>query len=177
MSPGPVLRTARLVLSPPAVADFADSLAMWSDPLVVRYMGGDPYTPQDAWSRLLRYAGLWSLLGFGYWTLRLADGGRFVGEVGFADFHRDMDPPLGEAPEAGWMLASWAHGQGYAGEATRAAFGWLDETRRPPRTVCMIDPANAPSLALAAKLGFRRFAQTRYKTREVVLLERAQPSP
>jgi RimJ/RimL family protein N-acetyltransferase len=47
---------------------------------------------------------------------------------------------------------------------------------RAKRTVCLIDPGNAPSLALAAKLGFRRFADARYKGRDSVLLERFRPA-
>jgi RimJ/RimL family protein N-acetyltransferase len=39
----------------------------------------------------------------------------------------------------------------------------------------MIDPDNAPSLTLADRLGYRRFAQTRYKDRQSVLLERFAP--
>jgi RimJ/RimL family protein N-acetyltransferase len=41
-----------------------------------------------------------------------------------------------------------------------------------PRTVCVIHPANAPSLRLAERLGYIRFAETWYKGRDAVLLER-----
>jgi RimJ/RimL family protein N-acetyltransferase len=50
---------------------------------------------------------------------------RFVGEVGFADFRREINPPL-DAPEAGWVLASWAAGNGLATEAMIAALRWAD---------------------------------------------------
>ena len=78
-------------------------------------------------------------------------------------------------PEAGWVLASWAHGQGLAREATEAMLAWADRALAAPRIACMIDPHNDASLALAAKLGFRRFADTHYKAKPTVLLERFAP--
>jgi RimJ/RimL family protein N-acetyltransferase len=181
-----VLTTARLSLGPHAAADFPDMLAMWRDPVVVKYFGGVPSTAEECWTRLLRYAGLWSVLGFGYWRIRERATGRFIGEIGLAEFGRDITPSLAGWPEAGWVLAPWAHGQGFAREAAEAIFAWADGGLPVGRTVCLIDPDNAPSLALAAKLGFERFAEARYKGRDSVLLERfrradagpgAAPSP
>jgi GNAT superfamily N-acetyltransferase len=51
--------------------------------------------------------------------------GRFVGEVGFADFRRAITPALGDRPEAGWILSPSAHGRGFAREAMDAALGWI----------------------------------------------------
>jgi len=168
----PVLTTARLELGPHAAADFPEMLAMWRDPVVVKYFGGTPSTPEECWTRLLRYAGLWAVVGFGYWRVRERDSGRFIGEIGLADFGRDITPSLAGFPEAGWVMASWAHRQGFAREAAAAVFGWADDRLGAGRTVCLIDPDNAPSLSLAAKLGFQAFAETRYKGRDSVLLER-----
>jgi RimJ/RimL family protein N-acetyltransferase len=152
-------------------------LEMWRDPVVVKYFGGVPSTAQECWARQLRYAGLWPLVGYGYWRARERGTGRFVGEVGFAEFRRDMTPSLVGAPEAGWVLASWAHGQGLAREAAEAILSWADTVLRAPRTVCMIDPDNAASLTLAARLGYRVFADGRYGGRSVVVLERFAPNP
>lgn len=168
----PRLTTARLTLGPHAVADFDDMLATWRDPIVVRHFGGQPSTPEECWARLLRYAGLWPLLGYGYWRIRETATGRFVGEIGLAEFRRDVVPSLTGAPEAGWVLAPWAHGQGMAREGAEAVLTWADQHLRARRTVCMIDPGNAASLALAGKLGFVAFAETRYKGRDSILLER-----
>ena len=38
--------------------------------------------------------------------------------------------------------------------------------------MCLIDEANAPSRALAAKLGYQEFDQARYHGCDVLLLER-----
>jgi RimJ/RimL family protein N-acetyltransferase len=168
----PVLQTERLILRGHTLADFPDSAAMWGDPLVTRHIGGRPFTEEECWARLLRYAGLWTLLGYGYWVVRARDSERFVGEVGLAEFRRETVPALGEAPEAGWVLAPWAHGRGFATEAVRAVLSWADATLAAPRTVCLIDPANAGSIQVAAKCGFRERARGTYKGEPTVMFER-----
>jgi len=147
------IETERLVLDLHSRDDFADMADMWADPDPVRFIGGRPGTRQDSWMRLLRYRGLWPLLGFGYWAVREKQSGRFAGELGFADFGRDMTPSIAGIPEAGWVLAPWARGRGFAIEALTAALAWLDGTEH-KRSVCIIDAANAPSLRLAEKLGY-----------------------
>lgn len=168
----PSLETERLILRAHTVADYDDSAAMWGDPEVTRHIGGRPSTPEEAWSRVLRYAGLWTLLGFGYWVARERETGRFVGEVGFADFRRDITPPLQGAPEVGWALAPWAQGRGYATEAVRAALAWGDAHLAAPRTVCLITPQNTASLRVAEKCGFRELTRAVYKGEENILCER-----
>jgi RimJ/RimL family protein N-acetyltransferase len=166
------LATERLTLRPHTVADFADSAAMWGDPHVVRlFLDGQPRPPEEVWLRLLRNAGLWALLGFGYWVVR-THAGRFVGEIGLGDFHRTMEPGFGGVPEAGWALAPWAHGQGYASEALAAVLAWTDAQQAHPRTACMIMPDNEASLRLARRHGYAEFGQSEYKGRPVLLLER-----
>jgi RimJ/RimL family protein N-acetyltransferase len=168
----PVLTTERLTLRRHSISDFADSAAMWADPVVVEHIGGAPFSPEDVWSRILRYAGLWPLLGFGYWTLRETATARFVGEAGLADFRRQMVPDLAGVPESGWALAAWAHGRGYACEAMRVILAWADRTLEGERTVCLIEPENGVSIRLAHKLGYREFARGDYRNRSCILLER-----
>ncbi len=51
----PTLQTERLILRAPTLGDFEDSLAMWSDPLVTRYINDQPNTKEEVWARLLKY--------------------------------------------------------------------------------------------------------------------------
>jgi RimJ/RimL family protein N-acetyltransferase len=159
----PSIDTPRLTLRGHALEDYGDCAAMWADPEVTRFIGGRPFTGEEVWARLLRYVGHWKLLGFGYWVIRERTSGRFVGEVGFADFHRQLDPPLGDAPEIGWALATWAHGQGFATEAVRGAVAWGDERFGTRRTVCLIDGGNIASRRVAQKCGYRETGTARYK--------------
>jgi len=121
--------------------------------------------------RLLRYGGLWTMLGYGFWTVRERDTGRFVGEVGLADFHRDVDWGPADPPECGWVLAPHAQGRGYATEAVAAALDWRDQYLPGSRTVCMISETNLASLRVADKCGFRSFRAADYHG-PVTLFER-----
>jgi RimJ/RimL family protein N-acetyltransferase len=149
---------------------------MWADPEVTRYIGGVPSTPEQTWSRLLRYVGHWSLLGFGYWVVCERTTGRFVGEVGFADFKRDLKPPLGATPESGWALATWAHGRGYATEAVKTALVWGDQHLKSKRTVCLIAPEHQASIRVAAKCGYSSAGTGIYKGETSNLYERYAPT-
>lgn len=168
----PVIETARLRLRGHRVEDYGDCTAMWADAGVVRYIGGRAFSGEEVWSKILRYAGLWALLGFGYWAIEEKASGRFAGEVGFADFKREIEPSFGGAPEIGWALASWAHGRGFATEAVGAAIAWGDGQLGAVRTVCLIGPANGASIRVAQKCGYREFARTKYKNQPTILFER-----
>ena len=126
--------------------------AMYSDPDTVRFIGaGEPLSQEVVWSRLQRAAGAWPMLGYGFLAIEHAASGRVIGEAGFLE----RFAPAGElrTPEAGWALEASARGQGYAGEAMAAILAWGDE--RFERTSCVIAPQNAPSIALARRLGYR----------------------
>lgn len=171
MSRAPIIETERLILRGHVKADLDDCFAMWGDAEVTRFIGGKPAALDEVWSRLLRYVGHWEQMDYGFWTVREKVGGRFVGEVGFADFKRQMTPSFGETPEMGWVLSPAVHSKGYATEAVNAALAWADQRFAGGRTVCMISPDNAPSLRVAEKAGFREFARTNYHD-DVILLER-----
>ena len=150
----PRLETDRLVLRETRAEDFEACAALWGDEQVVRHIGGRPSTPTDAWGRMLRFPGLWALLGYGYWTLAEKAEKRFCGQVGFADFKRDLTVDIAGVPEAGWVLSPHVHGKGYATEAMTAALAWLDVHVDAPQSCCLIDPDNAASIRVAEKLGY-----------------------
>jgi len=170
----PVIETPRLRLRGHRLSDFPDCAAMWSDAVVVRFLGGNPLSTEDAWTKFLRYAGHWAMKGFGYWAIEEIETGAFVGEMGFADFKRTLEPPLGDTPEAGWVLASGAHGKGYATEALRAALAWLDHRFEAPVSLCIINPENARSIRVAEKCGYREERRTFYKGHAVVVFSRSR---
>jgi RimJ/RimL family protein N-acetyltransferase len=159
----PALETERLKLRGHRLDDFIACAAMWADPMVTRYIGGKPFAEEESWSRLLRYVGHWALLGYGYWVVEEKSTGAFIGEVGFADYKRDLETPLKDAPEIGWVVASQFHGKGYATEAARSAIAWSDANFGPSTTACIIHPENVQSIRVAEKCGYREFQVTTYK--------------
>ena len=158
----PVLETARLRLRAHRIEDHAARTAMLADPEVTRYLGGRPLTGEEVWRRLLQFIGLWNLLGYGYWAVEEKDTGRYVGDIGFADFHRDMQPSLRGMLECGWVLAPQAHGHGYASEAVAAISDWGQKHFPDRRMVCIISPENLPSIRVAEKAGYRLWQEAVY---------------
>lgn len=168
----PTIETERLVLRAHRPSDLDAMTGMWGDAGVTRFIGGRPFSREECWARLLRYAGLWPTLGFGYWAIKDKADGRFVGEAGFADFKRTMTPSIEGLPEAGWVFAPSSHGRGFATEAVTAMLGWADKNPSIEKTVCIIHSDHSLSLRVAAKLGFREAARTSYNGNPMVLLER-----
>jgi RimJ/RimL family protein N-acetyltransferase len=167
-----LIQTPRLLLRPHGVADFEAWAVMFQDESLFRFIGAPRFSQEDAWNRLLRYAGHWSLLGFGLFAVFDRQTREFRGEVGFADFHRGLGPGFDDSPEAAWIMTAGAQGRGLAHEAVAAAHAWLDEAQGFPRTVCIIHPDNAPSIRLAQKLGYAAYAEGRYRDAPCILHER-----
>jgi RimJ/RimL family protein N-acetyltransferase len=167
----PVLETERLRLRGHTLADFDAVAEMWADPIVTRYIGGKPSTREESWARLLRYPGMWALLGYGFWAIEEKASGRFVGEIGFADFQREIEPAI-DAPEQGWVLAPWAHGKGYASEALAATIVWGESHLGRRDFVCIISPENLASIRVAEKAGYAKIARTAYKGAETLMFRR-----
>lgn len=168
------LSTERLVLTPPSEDDFKDIHDLWNDPVTLAFLGR-PSTMEEAWVRVLKYVGHWSLFGFGFWMLREAATGRFVGEAGLAYHKRDNG--LCSDPEAGWALKGSFHGKGYGREALVAILAWADLHLATRRLICLVDPANVASVRLAESTGFRRVGETGLGDHQVGLFERFGPSP
>ena len=169
----PVLETRRLLLTGHTIDMFEPLLAMWSDPEVVKHIGGKPSTARESWMRMLSYRGLWPILGYGYWAICEKQTGRYVGDLGFADFHRDIEPSIRGVPEAGWALPTYAHGRGFATEALTAALAWLEGQVRCERSVCLISPDNLASIRVAEKLGYRHSMSVSLNDRETLVFARA----
>jgi RimJ/RimL family protein N-acetyltransferase len=172
----PALETARLRLRAFRADDFEALAALWRDPAMTRHILGRPATDEESWLRLLRYAGHWALQGFGIWAVEEKSSGRYVGELGFGDFRRELDAPLAHPVEGAWVIATAAQGRGYAREAMTAALAWLDAHRPPEfRISALIAPENAASLRLAARLGFVEAGQNSIRGLPTLVLERERP--
>lgn len=168
------LTTARLLLRPHAIGDEVLYRAFWGAD-VPPIEGLTSITPLDAelaFARLLRFIGHWSVYGFGPFVVEELATGRIVGEVGFAHMRRGNGADFDTAPEAMWKIDGELNGKGVATEAVEAATRWFDSSGISPRTVCMIDPLNSPSLAIAARFGFRPFRETTFREHPIRLFER-----
>jgi len=168
----PRLETPRTVMRGHTPGDFEASARMWADLEVVRKISGRPSSLEESWSRLLRHIGHWQALGFGYWLVEDRETGAFLGEVGFADYRRDIDPPLGRLPEIGWVMCVAAQGRGLGGEAASAAVRWADKHLTFAKTVCFMLPDHEASIRIAEKCGYRTSGPARYREADVLVMER-----
>jgi RimJ/RimL family protein N-acetyltransferase len=148
---------------------------MWGDEDVTRFIGGKPQSAQDAWFRILRYAGHWQLLGYGFWLIEDRMTSAFLGEGGFGDFRRGI-AALDGAPEIGWALAPAAWGRGIASEAVAAMVAWGDANLDAAETRCMISPTNTTSIKVAEKCGFAEFGQWSDSADAALLFARSRQS-
>ncbi len=176
-SPTPVIETERLHLRGHRESDLANCVAMWSEEAVTRFTVGRQLTEEEIWMRMIRHVGHWTLMGYGYWVIEEKSSGTFLGEAGIAEFHRGIAPSIVGIPEAGWVFASAVHGKGYGFEAAQAILAWGEAHFGSPRSVCLIDPGNAASLKLAAKLGYTEEARTDFRGKPTILLGRGRTTP
>ena len=140
----PILTTARLVLRPATMADFAAYAAFLTTDRT-EYMSG-PLDLAKAWDWFCNDVAQWSLLDMG--ALVVAHQGRVVGQVAVCH------GPIFPEPELGWFLYDQAdEGQGFVTEAATALRDWAFGTRGLPTLVSYIDPDNRRSIALAQRLG------------------------
>jgi RimJ/RimL family protein N-acetyltransferase len=173
MSPtAPVLETPRLRLRGFRAGDLDAQWESMTDPEVFRFLGGVAASREETWRKILGSPGLWALLGYGYWVVESREDGAYLGQVGFADFKRDMSPGIENIPEMGWIMGRQAQGRGYATEAVLAALAWADEALGGGEIVAIISHENAPSIRIAEKAGFSAREEAVYKGEPILLFRR-----
>lgn len=167
----PVLETARLRLRGHTPADLEPALQLWQHPEVYRFITGEALSRQDVWLRLLRYGGLWDFLGYGYWAVEDRASGKYVGQMGFADFQRGLIGFDGRYPEGGWVMHPDFAGQGFATEGMTVACEWLDAQPH-GRSFCIIGKDNPASIRVAEKIGYRFGLDARFGEETVAVYTR-----
>jgi RimJ/RimL family protein N-acetyltransferase len=154
------LETERLVLRKPEAKDFDAYFEMWSDPEVVRYLGGEVADRKETAAGIERMLGHWERHGIGLFTVVRKEDERIVGRTGFLlwdpegwvnAMRAELDGPL--ETEVGWTFARAFWNRGYATEAAIAcrdlALGELCKDR----LISLIAEGNAPSVRVAEKIG------------------------
>lgn len=148
-------RTRRLLLTRIAMSDLDDFLRMRNDPQVKQVLGATP--PEHAAALVDKLAEHWNRHGYGWWTARDPQSGRFLGCGGLRSVLVDGVPETEVA--YGFLPQYW--GRGYATELARVAVaqGFVRLGLR--EIVSFALPANQASLRVMEKTGFcyeREFA-------------------
>ena len=141
----PRLETARLHLRAPQIEDLPAWTALFTGPDA--HLLGGPHTDEEAWEAFCVYTAGWLLHGHGaFAVVRKSD----ETTLGFVLIGLEWGD---EEPELGWFFLPEHRGHGYATEAAAAARSLGLSLYGPGGLVSYIDPDNAASNALAARLG------------------------
>lgn len=173
----PTIETERLILRAFKREDFDAIYAIGADAETTRYMGGAVEDRALAWEKFLRGTGFWAVLGYGLWVAERKSDGTVLGQIGYGDFMRNIDPPLADISEMAWVLGNAARdssgkGLGYGSEALSAVLAWGAAHLSAARVQCIISPENIPSLRLAKRHGFVEVRTGEYKGDRTMVLER-----
>jgi RimJ/RimL family protein N-acetyltransferase len=154
---GPTLETPRLLLRPPSQEDFPAFAEMMADAEHVRFIGGEQKRG-NAWRLWATFAGSWSLLGFGMFSVIEKNTGLWLGRMG------PWMPDGWPGTEVGWGLIRAATGKGYGVEASTACMDYAVDVLGWTDIIHIIAPENTPSQALAARLGSTNLGPTQMPT-------------
>lgn len=170
----PTINTAQLTLRGMRAEDFSRFAEIWAKPEVVAHISGKPWPKSRSWDAFLRNAGHWQITGFGQWAIQIHSAREMAGQTGFFFGARGLGEDFDPFPEAGWVLAPEAQGQGLGLEAATAAHDWFDRIVA-GRTVCMITPENEGSLRIAKTLGYTSLREVEVDGDKVLLMTRKGP--
>ncbi len=157
------LDTDRLKLRMWRESDLDDYAAICADPIVMRYLGGNVLTRDEAWRSMAFFIGHWQLRGYGHWAVEEKATGRMIGRIGF------LNPEGWPGFEIGWTLARHAWGKGYATEGGRRALQYAFKELDRPHVISLIHPENTPSMKVAERLGEKREGAARIFERDVLV--------
>jgi RimJ/RimL family protein N-acetyltransferase len=143
-----ILSTERLLLPPLGLEHADDLIALYADPEVARYVGGDSLTAETIPGQAARFAAIWREHGYGQSAVHDRETGAFLGRVGLHYW------PGWDEVELGYVLAASAQRRGLAAEASRAWIEWARGSLARDHLIAVIDPRNAASVSLALRLGF-----------------------
>lgn len=137
-----LLATPRLILRRARPSDLDDLHAVLSDPAAMRYWSTPPHA--DVAQTRAFLDGMIAAGAGDSDDFVVEHQGRVIGKAGFW-----------RIPEVGYILHPGFWGLGLGREALTAVIGHAFATRGLAEIVADVDPRNAASLALLARLGFR----------------------
>lgn len=142
----PTLETERLILRAFREIDLDSYAKFRMDPVAARYIGRSE-SVEDAWRSMTFKLGHWLVRGFGIWCVERKDTHQSIGYCGPYFPHGWPDQ------EIGWGIYPEHQRNGFATEAAVASLNYAYEKLGWKKAISLIANENAPSIALAKRLG------------------------
>ena len=171
MSPAWTIRTARLVLTPVSWTDLPDLQAIKADPRVFAVMLGGIRSRIQTAEELAQDIAFWGARGYGVWSIRDPETGKFQGLTGF------MGRPDGRGVALRFALWPQGRGRGLAREAAGAALQFGHGQARLPRIVAVAREDNFASRTVLGGIGMREAEFFTQQGHRMVLYESTRPTP
>ncbi|MBS0569768.1 MAG: GNAT family N-acetyltransferase [Proteobacteria bacterium] len=149
----PRIETERLILRLPRIEDFDGYAELHADEEAARHIGG-ALPRAAAWRKFLQMPGAWMMQGFAMFSVCARANGEWLGFCG------PWYPEGWPGTEVGWAFRRSAWGKGFAREAAVATIDWAFANLGWADVIHSISPENAPSQALARRLGSRILRRT-----------------
>jgi RimJ/RimL family protein N-acetyltransferase len=127
-------------------------------------------TLHDSWREMAYCAGHWLLRGFGKWSLERKDTGAHIGYCG------PYFPKEWPEPEIGWGIYPEHQHQGFATEAAVASLTYAYDVLKWPTAISLIANENAPSAAVAKRLGANAEAPIHFRCTDCTIYRHLSPT-
>ena len=149
------IETSRLTLRMFTPDDLDELYSLFSDPLVVRYVGtGETASKAETETALNGIMNHWERHGFGRWAILDKRSQRFIGYGGLR--------LLIDTPEVVYHLATASWGKGLATEIATASLRYGFEEKSFERIVAIAKPENLASIRVMQKAGLTYEKHTSY---------------
>ncbi len=172
------LQTQRLLLRPWDASEAAIAYEIYSDPIVMQYIGeGKPMPSLDYteakifhWKKLMVQQEGWYLAIVPHEFPSEGSASQPIGTVVLKQLPDPQGKPTGDW-EMGWNLRQSAWGHGYATEAARSLMTWGINDLELREIYAVAQPINAASVRVMQRLGMKNLGRTckYYEWGELVL--------
>jgi len=133
----------------------------------MRYISGQPETPEETRASIARVAQRWNTLGHSWWSIFEHDSGELVGAGCIQHLGHDPANPH----EIGWRLRPDRWGRSYAIEAAERMARFAFEQLEAPLLCAICDPDNLRSVGVMEKLGMHLRGEETWHGRQVLAYE------
>ena len=163
--PWNILETERLLVRETTVEDVDAFYRIYSEPSITQYTDNLYPDPEDERQYARDYIEkMYTFYEFGVWTVVEKKSGEVIGRAGIS-YREGFD-----LPELGFVIGVPWQGRGYAHEVCSAILDYVREQFDFQEVQALVEPENAVSLKLCAKLGMKEAERVTVKEKEYIRL-------